>query len=96
MIRYFNISITGGTSPGPYSVYYNGIVSGNEAFLYPSGNLATGLTLTQLNIGETVTTPNIATTILLYNEKCDTYEKFDVGEAPPPTYCVCITLTRSE
>jgi hypothetical protein len=96
MSRYLYIKITGGTSPGPYTIYYNDVLSGNEAFLYPSGNLATGLTLTQLQVipGLEVSTPNIATSILIYNQKCDTYETFDIGEAPPEQHCVCVTLTN--
>jgi len=43
MSRYFNITITGGTSPGPYSIYYDFIADDHLAKLYPSNNPASGL-----------------------------------------------------
>lgn len=43
MSRYFNITITGGTSPGPYSVYYDFNANDHLAKLYPSNIPASGL-----------------------------------------------------
>lgn len=43
MSRYFNIVITGGTAPGPYSVYYDFVSTSRIAKLYPSNTSAIGL-----------------------------------------------------
>lgn len=51
--------MTGGTSPGPYSVYYDYVGSGHLANLYPSNTPATGLsnTLTYLIVAPDWTCP---------------------------------------
>ncbi len=51
MSRYFNVVITGGTSPGPYSIYYEYVSPYNIATLYPSNVPAINLTgATSFNI----------------------------------------------
>jgi hypothetical protein len=47
MSKYYIIKITGGTSPGPYTIYYNSSL-GPIATIYPELTPATNLTLTQL------------------------------------------------
>jgi hypothetical protein len=94
MSRYFDISITGGTSQGPYTIYYNTVVNGNVVNQYPSNNLATGITLSQLLSGVEVVTPNNATSIIIYNQKCNTYQSLNVGVMPPTYSCICITITN--
>jgi hypothetical protein len=94
MSRYFNILITGGTSDGPYSIYYNSVGIGNLVNRYPSNVVATGLTLTQLLSGVEVITPNNATSVLLFNEKCNISQSLNVGVMPPTYSCFCITITN--
>jgi len=43
MSRYFNIVITGGTAPGPFSIYYDFISPSHLATLSPSNTSAIGL-----------------------------------------------------
>jgi hypothetical protein len=94
MNQYYTIQITGGTSTGLYSIYYNTIGVGNFAQLYPSLQIASGLTLTQLTSGTTIQVPIPTTSIYLYNESCNTYQEFIV--TPPDTEypCLCFTITK--
>jgi len=94
MDNYYTIKITGGTSTGPYTIYYDVIGSGNIAQIYPSSLPATGITLASLTSvsGVQVAVPNTTTGITLYNESCMTYENFDVEPTPPTLTCLCITL----
>jgi len=94
MSRYFNILITGGTSEGPYTIYYNTVINGNVVQQYPSNNFATGITLNQLESGVEVVAPNNATSIILYNQKCNTSQSINVGVMPPTYNCFCITITN--
>lgn len=94
MSRYFNILITGGTSEGPYTIYYNTVINGNVVHQYPSNNFATGITLSQLVSGVEVVAPNNATSIILYNQKCNTSQSISVGVMPPTYNCFCITITN--
>jgi len=67
MSLYFTVQITGGTSTGPYNIYYNTVSNGTIATMYPSGSLATGKTLSQLTTGFVVSVPNSANQIIIYN-----------------------------
>lgn len=141
MSRYFNIIITGGTSPGPYSVYYDFIDNNHLGEIYPSTFPATGLSST---LSYTISVPdwdcpsgytfvadptqpngigycskggcpqnsqpvsgglckecetpcpnpepNSVSSIIIYNELCDTYQTFDVGVIPYPGSCFCLRI----
>jgi hypothetical protein len=73
MSKYYTIKITGGTSPGPYTIYYNQIISSNIATIYDSVPpiLATDLSYTELSTGSgiIVTVPDNSS-IILYNTYC--------------------------
>ena len=75
MSRYFTIKITGGTSPGPYTIYFNEIlVIGNIPPIYESDPIiyASGLTRDDLTEGDgiTVEVPDNIESLFLYNEYC--------------------------
>jgi hypothetical protein len=91
MSQNYNIIITGGTSPGPYTIYYNQIVSTNIAIEYQSTNLMSGLSLAQLTSGVLVTVPDNTTVIYVYNSYCDTYQQIPVSDSIP-TYDFCLTI----
>jgi hypothetical protein len=87
---FYTVRITGGTSPGPYSIYYNGLPGTrdsfltNLAYLYPSTTeFATGLTLSQLtaSTGVNIIITEVTSSIYLYNELCGTY----ISLIPPIT-----------
>ena len=42
MARQFNVTITSGTAPGPYNVYYDSVNPSNYASLYSSSLSVTG------------------------------------------------------
>lgn len=94
MSRYFYVRITGGTSDSLYSVYYNSVITGNLAYVYPTTNVATGLTLSDLTstYGVAVQVPDFATNILLYNDKCGINQIIDVGGKLEEIVCICITV----
>lgn len=79
MSKYYTIKITGGTSPGPYTIYYDQVgQSSNIATIYDSNppELATNLTLSELQTGSgiIIQVPDNVSTIYLYNQYCSTYE----------------------
>jgi hypothetical protein len=83
MARYFKIKITGGSSPGPYSVYYNTINPANYATRISTSLPATGITYTDLitGTGVEVEIPDETASVILYNELCFsdiTYELINV------------------
>lgn len=73
MSKYYTIKITGGTSPGPYTIYYN-YPPGIIATIYDSvpPRLATDLEYTELSTGSgiIVTVPDDTTSLYLYNTYC--------------------------
>lgn len=73
MSKYYTIKITGGTSPGPYTIYYN-YPPGIIATIYDSSppRLATDLEYTELSTGSgiIVTVPENTTSLYLYNTYC--------------------------
>ena len=77
-LSYYNVQITGGTSPGLYSIYYDVVGNANYADIFPTLLPASGITLIQLNnnIGIDIQVPVSFTKIILYNESCGTYEEF--------------------
>jgi hypothetical protein len=73
MSKYYTIKITGGTSPGPYTIYYNQVISSNIATIYDSipPRQATDLSYSELSTGSgiIVTVPDNSS-IILYNTYC--------------------------
>jgi len=92
MSRYFTININSGTSPGPYTIYYNTIGLGNIATIYPSGLPAENLTLTQLQTGVIVTAPVDIVDLYLYNVLCETNQKFQIPQIAVTYPDICITV----
>ena len=92
MNRYFTININSGTSPGPYTIYYNTIGSGNIATIYPSGLPAENLTLTQLQTGVIVTAPVDIVDLYLYNVVCETNQQFQIPQIAVTYPDICITV----
>ena len=84
MARLFDIQIISGTAPGPYTIYYDIVGSGNIAILTNSGNPATSVSFSSLSTGINVTIPDESTTIILYNEQCSLDETFNIP-TPTPT-----------
>lgn len=78
--KYYTIKITGGTSPGPYTIYLNEI-DGTIATLYPVASPATGLSLPLLQAGVTIKTNTTPNSIFLYNTYCGN----NVSLPPPVT-----------
>jgi hypothetical protein len=74
MNRYFTIKITGGTSPGPYTIYYDLVDEDNIAVIYDSNPIeyASGLILNTLTDGDglIVEVPEDVEILYLYNELC--------------------------
>jgi hypothetical protein len=99
MARFFDIQIISGTAPGPYTVYYDTVGSGNIATLTDSGNPATSVSFSSLSTGINVTIPDESTTIILYNEQCLIDEIFVVPTftpTPTPTSTPTPTPTPTE
>ena len=83
MARLFDIQIISGTAPGPYTVYYDIVGSGNIATLTNSGLPATSVSFSSLSTGINVTIPDASTTIILYNEQCSLDETFNIPTSTP-------------
>ena len=89
MYQYYNILITGGTSPGPYTIYYDIIDPSNIALTYLDYFPATDLTLNQLQTGVSVTVPNGTYNIIVYNQLCGTNQTIPVQDTQK-TYDFCL------
>lgn len=89
MSQNYIITITGGTSQGPYTIYYNTINSNNIASKYLYFTPATNISLSELTSGYYVTVPDDTTVIYVYNQLCGTNQSFPV-ESPKDTYDFCI------
>jgi len=76
--KYYTIKITGGTSPGSYTIYLNTIF-GTVATRYPELTSATGLSLPLLQAGVTIKTNTTPNNIFLYNTYCEN----NVSLSPP-------------
>ena len=72
--RHFTVTLTSGTNIGPYTIYHTSSTNGNQALLYGTSNLATGLTLAQVQGGVMVSVPSNATKIIFYNENPNVIE----------------------
>ncbi len=73
MARNFYILITGGTSLGPYTVYYDSVNVSNIATLVSNTNPATNLSYSDLTTspGVLVSIPDSTTSIILHNDSCN-------------------------
>lgn len=87
----YTVTITGGTSPGPYTIYYNTINENNIALKYFVNTPATGVTLNELILGYNISVPNNTTLIYVYNELCDISQSYPV-QNPIEFYDFCITI----
>jgi hypothetical protein len=69
---YYTIQITDGTSPGPYTIYYNAAPPspGYIPIMVPSGDLAENLSLSTLQTGVIIEVPNDTGVIYIYNPLC--------------------------
>lgn len=95
MERFFEIKITNGTSPGPYSVYYDSISTSLLAKDYPNNNILSGITLNLLTTqGVIVKTPNNVSKIILYNEnkKCKNEIIFNLDPVQQEYPCICLLI----
>jgi len=94
MSLFFTIQITGGTSPGPYTIYYNTVSSGSVATIFETGLPATGKTLSQLTTGINVIIPDTASQIILYNSKnCNLYQTFQIPTQPKEYPKLCFQIS---
>jgi hypothetical protein len=68
-MRYFYIKITGGTSSGPYNIYYDAVGPNTFATGYTSGTNAVSINYGELTsgLGFAINVPDSATSILLLN-----------------------------
>jgi hypothetical protein len=68
-MRYFYIKITGGTSSGPYNIYYDAVGPNTFATGYTSGTNTTNITYSELTSGSgfAIQVPDSVTSILLVN-----------------------------
>lgn len=68
----YKITITGGTSPGPYAIYYDDVTPSNIATRDDDGQPASGVTYTELTSvdGTLVVVPDVTSELHVYNELC--------------------------
>jgi hypothetical protein len=87
MTRTFDIKITFGTSPGPYTIYYNSVSAGNIATITSGGSPAENVTYSTLTTGTglNVSIPDSSTSIILYNTLCDTQLTQSLTPVTPTT-----------
>ena len=96
MARYFDIKITTGTAPGPYTIYYDSIGVGNIATLTSNSQPATNLSYSTLTSGNgvNVTVPDSCIALFLYNESCGTSKtQLFLTQTPTLTQTSTPTLT---
>lgn len=91
MPQNYNIVITGGTSTGPYTIYYGSVSPSNIAPIYTTSNPATNLTLSQMNAGVYVTVPDGTTNIIVFNQLCGSNQTIPVRDAVT-TYNFCLEI----
>ena len=70
--KYYTIKITGGTSPGPYTIYLDSN-PGTIATRYPELTSATDLDLPLLQAGVTIEVASTPTSIIVSNTYCGNY-----------------------
>jgi hypothetical protein len=76
----YRMRITGGTAPGPYTIYYNSISPSNIAYNYEFLSPSTGVTFNELTAinGYLINIPNTSTDVIVYNETCFTNRSISV------------------
>jgi len=97
-MRYFYIKITGGTSAGPYNIYYDSISSNNFATGFTTNTTSENVTYSALTtgLGYMVVVPNLSQSIILVNtttsEECNplVYNLSDPSEQLPD---LCFAVT---
>jgi hypothetical protein len=95
MDRFYQIKITGGTSPGLYSIYYDIV---NPAFIakeYPTNANLSGLSLSLLSTtGVLVKTPSNVNSLILYNngKKCKNQVVFELEPEDNVYPCICLLI----
>lgn len=92
---FYTLTITGGTSIGPYTIYYNVVSPTTIAEIYSSGNPATGLTLSSMEVGVNVSIPCSSNIVILYNELCDTIQTASLNPIIPIND-FCLTYLRGQ
>lgn len=95
MSQYYNVILTGGTSPGPYEVYYTSIDSAHVANLYNSVSPATGITYSQISNGVFVMVPNGTTVLYVVNTLCGTNISIPVQDKQL-TYDFCLQISGDD
>ena len=100
MARNFDIKITVGTAPGPYTIYYDVIGPSNIATLTSNSQPATNISYSSLTTGNgvNVIVPDETTNLFLYNISCSNYNSYVIpspSASPTPTLTPTITPTSS-
>ena len=94
--KYYTIQITGGTSPGPYTIYVNQAgVNSNIPTVYPTGEKAENISLLNLQVGTVVKLTGTTTSIIVYNTYCGN----SISLIPPVTttysdFCFSVTQQK--
>ena len=94
--KYYTIQITGGTSPGPYTIYVNQAgVDSNIPTIYPTGERAENISLLNLQVGTVVKLTGTTTSIIVYNIYCGN----SISLIPPVTttysdFCFSVTQQK--
>ena len=76
MAKYYNILITSGDAPGPYTIYYNSVDPLTIATRVSTGTSATSIPYLALSTspGVTVEVPDNSTSVILHNPSCNSSE----------------------
>jgi len=99
MNRFFYVSLTGGTSIGPYNIYYDAVSPNNFATGYTSNLIAQNITYAELTtgMGIQVMIPETAQTIVVYNTISDgecPSKVFAIGSPPVNLPNICIEVGK--
>jgi len=99
-MRYFYVKITGGTSAGPYNIYYDTVGSNTFATGYTTGTNAVGISYSALTTGSGfgVQIPDSAASILLVNttgkgDECEPIV-YTLGSPPVSLPNLCFEVRR--
>ena len=66
--NYYTIQITGGTSVGPYTIYYTTVSPNNIAEIYPTNVPAQNISLNDMLTGVDIEVPDNTTLLIIYNQ----------------------------
>jgi len=96
MSQNYNILVTSGTSPGPYTIYFSQTGSTNYiATLYGTSNPASGLTINDMTSGVQIEVPDGVYVLYVVNEYCNTSKSIYVS-ALPEEYNICLTVSDAD